>query len=221
MDYNFFHFFLQNFQKVYFEIKKYYNIYIRMTKLTYYETLKKELGDFNKYDYIGKFKNKSNNEKNNYLKAIELSEDIILPQFTNYCKCGHYIEVQCYIRNIQTKEIFVVGNCCVKKFGIKKKCIECNEVHKRTKFNICTNCEQLQKNKIKELKEEQKIKIEQEKEYFKNLKKLENSIITFGKYKYKTIKYVYDNDIDYINWCLKQDNKLLFDKIIQYNKLIN
>ena len=177
----------------------------------YHKILKQNLGNLNDYEYMGGFTNKYNNEKNNYMIIME-NEGAIYPELKWFCECSHWIKQNCYVRNMKTLIIYTVGNCCINYFGIKKKCNNCNEVHKRTKHIICFKCEQESKEKIKELKLQQK-----------ELTKLENELITFGKYKNRTIGYVYNTDINYFNWCIKKNDdnySKIFKDIIRYNKLI-
>lgn len=88
--------------------------------------------------------------------------------------------------NPELKEsLLVVCKNCINKFNIKKKCIKCYGNHKRSKSNICKECDR------------------KTKEYEKNKKMLEKTIIPFGKYKNHTIKDICDKDISYIKWCYK------------------
>lgn len=174
--------------------------YQKKEKVNYHEKLKNKLGDFNKYSSIGGYTDKTNTKMNNYMKAFNLDNDIKWPEISNYCICSHWILKQCYIQNIETKEILVVGDCCINKFNIKKKCIECNQNHGRTKFNICKNCEDKKKEELKKAK----ILKKKEKELQKEIDKYDNKILKFSKYKYKTYKYVYDNHLDFIEWCYKK-----------------
>ena len=197
---------------------------------SYNEILKEKLGDFNNYIPIGGYTDKTNTKKSNYMKAFEENENIKFPEYSNNCICTHWIKTQCYIMHIKTKEIYIVGNCCIKRFNIKKKCINCNGLHNRTKFNICAKCEKKQKEDIRENKKKEKEDIRENKKkekekiklkYKYELKKtkLENKEITFGKYKYKTIKYLFDNDISYIHWCIsqsKKDDSPIFKDIVKY-----
>ena len=180
---------------------------VEINESNYHKILKKKLGNFENYEYMGGYTTKKNVIKNGYMKRME-NEGIIYPELKWNCECSHWILQNCYIRNIITKEILVVGNCCIKYFGIKKKCITCKKIHKRTKFNICIDCEKEEKLKIKELKEQQKEKI-----------KLENTIITFGMYKNKTIKFLFENNENYVRWCYtknRENNNKIFKEIIEY-----
>jgi hypothetical protein len=174
--------------------------YIKKEKVDYHQKLKDKLGDFNQYAEIGRYTDKTNSKMNNYMKAFYLDNNIVWPEISNNCACGHWIIKQCYIQHIETKEIIVVGDCCINKFKIKKKCIECNQNHGRTKFNICKNCEDKRKEELKESKILQK----KEKELEKEIEKYDNKILKFSKHKYKTYKYIYDNHLDFIEWCYKK-----------------
>tara|TARA_R110000868_G_C10557002_1_gene736506 strand:- start:122 stop:364 length:243 start_codon:yes stop_codon:yes gene_type:complete len=62
------------------------------------------------------------------------------------------------------------------------------------------------------------------KEYNLQKIKLENKEITFGKYKNKTVKYIFDNDIEYVMCLIEQyndpdmnhHNHTRYDDIIDY-----
>lgn len=196
------------------------NPILKKEKINYFDNLKKKLGNFENYTAIGKYKSKNNEEKTNYMKAFEENSDLEWPKHSLLCVCGHWIKKQCYIQNILTNEIIVVGNCCIKKFNIKKKCIQCQNTHNRTKYNICIDCEFEIKIKVKKQKELNKENLKLQKEIYK----YDNKILKFGKYKFKTYKYVYDNDLNYIEWCHNKyldnkESKTIFDDIIYYHKL--
>lgn len=182
-------------------------------KVKHFELLKQRLGDFSQYEYFGGYEDIENKKKNNFMKNIEINEEIEYPEIEYKCKCGHGIKQNCYIRHKETKEIIIMGSCCIRKFEIKKFCFKCNKRHGRTKSTICIDCENEDKLKIKELKQQQKEKI-----------KLENTIITFGMHKNKTIKHIYENNINYFNWCItknKEEYNKIFKDIVRYNKLLN
>lgn len=66
------------------------------------------------------------------------------------CVCGHSIVRNFYIRNseqpldeVQTKDLLVVGSCCVNQFtrtGTKQTCSYCHEPTKRRKSTVCLDC---------------------------------------------------------------------------------
>jgi len=71
------------------------------------------------------------------------------PPVEERCVCNHHIEQQCYILNVKTKDIVIIGNCCILKFGLQgRKCGECGADHKNRKDNLCNDCRK--KKKIKE-----------------------------------------------------------------------
>ena len=50
------------------------------------------------------------------IKDGEVDKDNF-PPFTSECPCGHpHIVVQCYIQNVVTSAILVVGSTCTKRF---------------------------------------------------------------------------------------------------------
>jgi hypothetical protein len=64
------------------------------------------------------------------------------------CVCLTKISQQCYIINIKTKDIVVLGNCCIRRFGLNgKTCSMCNAVHKNRSDNFCKDCRVINKNK--------------------------------------------------------------------------
>ena len=72
------------------------------------------------------------------------------------CVCKHKIFKNCYILNKETKEIQIIGSCCIKKFGLQgKTCSRCNKVHKNRSDNYCNDCrviiqeEELIKNRLR------------------------------------------------------------------------
>ena len=70
-------------------------------------------------------------------------EVVNIPTHSSKCICGHHIEEQCYIQNIHTKEVVVVGNCCIKKFlGIDTSsiCQHCGNKNKSRKDSFCSEC---------------------------------------------------------------------------------
>lgn len=179
---------------------------VRLSKNNYHEILLQKLGNLDDYEYAGGYKSKLNKEKNNYMLKFE-SEGIVYPELKKKCECNHWIIQNCYVRNIHTKEIFVIGNCCIKHFKIKKKCSECNIVHRRTKSTICIDCEKKEKNKEK------------------NIDNLSSTKINFGKYKGYSIRYVEEKDIDYLkyihdNFDLNKTSKTNAKKIYDYLNLI-
>lgn len=176
------------------KLKKVY--YEKIGRKDYNFILKEKLGDFTKYEQLGGYKKAC---KNNYMSSFE-NAGVIFPDLTNRCECTHKISIDnnCYIRHIETKKILVVGNCCINKFQIKKKCSLCQSIHKRFKSHICTTCEKVEKFKSKEA-------IKQ----FKELEKIKKRKVLFGKYKSLTIHEVYDRDLNYFNWCVSKYNEYL------------
>ena len=63
------------------------------------------------------------------------------PTWVNHCICDHKILFNCWIFNTETKRMKVLGNCCIKKFGLDgRRCQVCNEKHKNRKDNLCNDC---------------------------------------------------------------------------------
>tara|TARA_R110002020_G_scaffold165762_1_gene353418 strand:+ start:648 stop:1187 length:540 start_codon:yes stop_codon:yes gene_type:complete len=77
------------------------------------------------------------------------------PDHSDYCACGHIIHQQCYIFNIYTKEIVVVGNCCILKWKLNgMPCSRCFEPHLNRKDNYCSPCRII----LKKQEEDKKLK---------------------------------------------------------------
>jgi len=72
------------------------------------------------------------------------------PPHENHCVCNHPISLNFYIYNPNTDHFLVIGSECINQFteGKIRRCKVCNEPHKRTKTNICNNCDYLQITKI-------------------------------------------------------------------------
>lgn len=189
---------------------------------SYFDVLTAKLGDFNNYNAIGGFRSKENIDKNNFLKTfLKNNPHITLPPIVNHCACGHWIKVNCYIHNIITDEIKVVGNCCIKLFGITHKCTNCNEPFKRYSNSVCKKCEYDIKKKIadqKKVDRENKKKIAD----FENAKnKAGKEKIKFGKWKGYSIAAVSKEDLSYIKWCFDKYNSeyiTSFENIANYYK---
>ncbi len=150
----------------------------------YHQILLAKLGDLKDYEFMGGYTCKNNLEKSNYMRSYE-SMGVVYPELKKYCECSHWIKQNCYIRNMITKEILVIGNCCIKHFEIKKKCEICKVVHNRSKFNICLGCQ----------------KEEQQKD------KLRNTVLNFGKYRKFSIAYVEEKDENYLKWIHNEVSK--------------
>ena len=85
-----------------------------------------------------------------------------VPDKKEQCLCGHSIRYNYYITSndkYEGRDILVVGSCCMRDFledGMRKHCDNCRVVHKRTKYDICVDCEKEEKKRIREIKKEQK-----------------------------------------------------------------
>lgn len=57
------------------------------------------------------------------------------------CICGQPNIINYYIiKHLESENEFNVGSCCVKKFGIKKRCPTCQEEHKNRLSAYCNKC---------------------------------------------------------------------------------
>jgi hypothetical protein len=57
------------------------------------------------------------------------------------CVCNTPIKQQCYIINRDTKEVVVLGNCCIEKLRLSgRTCSRCHAKHRNRKDNLCNDC---------------------------------------------------------------------------------
>jgi hypothetical protein len=188
---------------------------------TYLEKLLEELGKVEDWEYAGK-------KGDRFSKTMKEHYSFVRPPYSSYCACGHFIITNCYVRNLNNNEIKVVGNCCIQKWKIEKKCGTCNTKHHRWKYTICSSCEKeaREEKKRKEYEEkEEKEKEAREEKKRKDLLIIGNEIISFGKHINKTIKFIYENDIRYAKWCFDKYNTTPCDNMYYisnyYQKIMN
>ena len=170
----------------------------------YHKKLLDKLGDLTEYEYMGSYTNKFNDKKNNYMIKMEES-GIEYPPLSGVCECTHWIKQNCYIRNIKTNKILIVGDCCIKHFKIKKKCSNCKCEHRRTKFNICVDCEKKEKKDIDK--------------FNKYINSLRHKKIEFGQYKGESLGDIFKKDSSYVNWCFRkyeETNDKIFGQFLDY-----
>ena len=178
--------------------------------MTHSTILKQKLGDFKNYSNLGGYNDNKNEVPNNLLN-IHLMNGIVLPTLKNKCECDHSIMKNHFIQHVINKKIFIVGTCCIKRFNIKKLCITCNKPHNRRKFIECVECDPPFINPYYS-------------QFYETPREKNKNIINFGKYKNKTIEYVYQNDKSYILWCVNKyskeqnENDSLFKNIVDYVK---
>ena len=94
--------------------------------------------DINNYIYYGgDFDSHLHYFRNNQILTNEK-----FPNKEMYCKCGHYIINNCYIKHKKNNMIKVIGSCCIKRFmkDRTRKCFNCKQSHKNTKNNFCNDC---------------------------------------------------------------------------------
>ncbi len=73
-------------------------------------------------------------DKSRYFKQTTGLRD--LPKREGQCYCGHEIESNSYIMNIDTKEIKIIGSKCIVKFVLEEqRQLRCGNCKKRTKKN--------------------------------------------------------------------------------------
>lgn len=73
-----------------------------------------------------------------------LYPDCSCPPSKNVCICSHPIIENCYIQNIHTDSILIVGNCCIKRFlpleNQGRSCPKCKEPHRNRNDPWCDDC---------------------------------------------------------------------------------
>jgi hypothetical protein len=166
--------------------------------MTSLNVLEQELGDLNNYIYYGGMNPEesdlSPDSYNYYFRYYKYYKKLkpVKIEFNNKCVCGEILKYNCYVKNIITNEVFVIGSVCIDRFikdGKKRRCEICNSIHRNTKDNKCKIC---------------RITFKQE------LLESNNQIVNFGKYKNKSFDYVIKNDIGYCKWinnvCLNEIN---------------
>ncbi len=85
------------------------------------------------------------------------------PPHEDYCVCGHKIKQNCYLQNIDTGQLIVVGNDCIKQYmpdQYGKRCGLCKKTHQNKKKDQCNDCIAKQERVRKiALDEQQRIKM--------------------------------------------------------------
>lgn len=116
------------------------------------------------------------------------------PIYRIECICTHSIEENCYIRNKETDEFVVVGNCCIKK-------VNGGEIKELDIFlgRVCKNCSKPTRNR---------------KDAYCN--GCRGGIIKIGKYKGVSYKTVSEGDPSYCNWALKNCRKFSDEEFIDW-----
>jgi hypothetical protein len=104
-----------------------------------------------------------------------------LPE-SHQCVCGQHIHENCYLLNLKTNKIVVVGNCCIKRYTPNeaiKRCLLCNTPKKHMKGGICTMC--------------------------KIPSSFDDYVVSFGKHKGNTFKNVLIEQFNYCSWILSNN----------------
>ena len=94
------------------------------------------MSDLDNYAYAG-----GNSLKR--IKYYELKcETSITPPRVYNCICGQEIKENCYIKNIETGHILILGSCCIKRFVPKsgRTCSDCGVAHRNRVIDKCNNC---------------------------------------------------------------------------------
>ena len=70
--------------------------------------------------------------------------------FKAHCMCYTPIKEQCYILNIETNEIRIIGNECIHLFDIDtKRYCKCGKALNTSKYQVCAQCRKQQSKPIK------------------------------------------------------------------------
>ena len=161
----------------------------------------------------------SMNDYTKLFKRDPADREVVLD---GHCCCGMEIKWPKYVRNVHTMQIVEIGSCCIHRFGIDRRCLTCNEVHRNTSSNnMCNTCRavvrerdlQLRKEARQALSAQRKIEKEQEKIKEKALKKtirFGSTPINFGKHLGKTYNWVLFHHPDYFRWLIdykKEDDE--------------
>lgn len=160
--------------------------------------------------------------ENNYWRICKKDNDI-MPKHMGICLCFHDIKYNCFIKNIKTNKIYVVGRCCIKKFVHKemagRRCDICLGPHRNSKNNICFDCRDVIKEKER-LESYEKERLERLERYEKEKECVfrEDNICKFGKHKSKSYDVIF-KDKGYIRWAYKQLNMEKKDNIYYLMKL--
>lgn len=101
----------------------------------------------------------TNKSRNDYFTKRFIGLEGHEPEHKDRCECTHPIKQNCYIEYMPNKQrcnppqLFVVGNCCIKRFlpldNRGKTCDNCFEPHKNRKDNLCNDCREYKKNSTK------------------------------------------------------------------------
>ena len=94
--------------------------------------------------YAGGEHNPNQPQHNKHWKNVKLSYGLTVPPpYTTNCLCHKRgLKWNCYIFDTDKRILYVVGNCCIRKFtnGKMRVCDECGAEHKTQKWNKCKDC---------------------------------------------------------------------------------
>jgi len=113
---------------------------------------------------------------------------LIQPYHEEKCICKTPIQEQCYIMNINTGDILVIGNECIKhfEFDTKRYCA-CGKALNTSKYQVCKYCRKKQETRLMFMKEEPRqliIKKETTEEYNKRINNLFIELCKNNKFLY-------------------------------------
>jgi hypothetical protein len=103
--------------------------------------------------------------------------NLIPPDHQEQCMCSTRIVEQCYIMNINTGNILVIGNCCIKIFDIDtKRYCDCGKALNNSKYQVCKYCRKKQETRLMFMKQEPSINENEKKETTEEYNKRINNL---------------------------------------------
>jgi len=119
-----------------------------------------------------------------------------MPPYQDECICTHPISEQCFIQNRITKELVVVGNCCIKCYLLNsgRTCLNCNKKHKKPEDHFSF--------------------------WLRTLLKDEESLFLDGEYSLQSFEKVFESDRDYcLDYARNNKDSKIFHWLHESNKL--
>jgi hypothetical protein len=103
--------------------------------------------------------------------------NLIQPNHEERCICKTAILEQCYIMNINTGDILVIGNECIKhfEFDTKRYC-DCGTALNTSKYQVCKYCRKKQETRLMFMKQEPSINEKEKKETTEEYNKRINNL---------------------------------------------
>ena len=128
-----------------------------------------------------------------------------MPQHEEQCICSHHIVSNCYIRHRRSREMLVIGSCCIKRFmgGCRKECTVCGMVHKNRVHTLCNVCRTRQARAEKRAKNTCTVcgghRTGRKDTYCVSCR---GGTFRCGKYKNKSFRWVKEHAYSYYRWAV-------------------